>query len=60
MNSGSSTGRLGPLLDCLGSLDGRADLEVLSGLLGDIPVTRADLGAACRQRTPIHDHRGAT
>lgn len=48
MNSGSSTGRLGPLLDYLGSLDGRADLEVLSGLLGDLAVTRADLGAACR------------
>ena len=47
MNSGSA-GRLGPLLDYLGSLDGPADLAVLSGLLGDIAVTRADLGAACR------------
>ena len=44
----STAGRLGPLLDYLSSLDGRADLTVLSQLLGDLAVTRADLGPACR------------
>ena len=39
---------LGSLLDYLTSLDGRADLRVLSRLLGDLAVTRADLGSACR------------
>ena len=64
MNSGSSAGRLGPLLDYLGSLDGRADLDVLSGLPGDIAVTRAELGSACRfgaesyERNRIADHAG--
>ena len=44
----AAAGRLSPLLDYLASLDGRADLAVLSRLLQNLAVTRADLGAACR------------
>lgn len=39
--------RLAPLLNYLDSLSGRADLDVLSGMLSKLDITRADIDSAC-------------
>ncbi len=39
--------KLGPLVDYLSTLNSRADLRVLSGLLRDVEVSRADIAPCC-------------
>ena len=39
--------KLARLITYLGSLDGRADLQVLTGLLNEVRITRADILPAC-------------
>lgn len=45
--AGARFPRLAPLIEYLDSLSGRADLSVLSRLLGDMKITRAEIEPVC-------------